>query len=357
VDLPDARGTVSAAVIRTLRDREPLHPHQPPSVFNGEDPLIDEDLQLTLTICYELHFGGFAGVDDRWEWDPGLLTLRAAAEQRFEAAVRALVGPVEPVGAARVPAALTALTTETAGPSLSRYIQAHATLEQFREFVIHRSLYQLKEADPHTFAIPRLSGRAKAALIEIQIDEYGAGRLERMHSQLFRATMDGLGLDSAYGAYLDRLPAVTLASANLLSMFALHRRWRGALAGQLALFEMTSSLPNSRYGKGLRRLGGDGRAALFYDEHVEADAVHEQIAAHDLCGSLVTDEPGLSGDVLFGATAAELLARRVACHLLDSWRAGGTSLRPQRRSAVESATAEPGARRAPAGAGSGRGPA
>jgi hypothetical protein len=48
---------------------------------------------------------------------------------------------------------------------------------------------------------------------------------------------------------------------------------------------MTSSIPNRAYANGLRRLGGDADATAFYDEHVEADAVHEQIAAHDLCGS------------------------------------------------------------------------
>ena len=50
------------------------------------------------------------------------------------------------------------------------------TLEQFREFVTLRSVYHLKEADPHTFAIPRLYGRTKAAMVEIQADEYGGGR-------------------------------------------------------------------------------------------------------------------------------------------------------------------------------------
>ena len=31
-----------------------------------------------------------------------------------------------------------------------------------REYFVHRSLYHLKEGDPHAFAIPRLTGRAKA---------------------------------------------------------------------------------------------------------------------------------------------------------------------------------------------------
>ena len=86
---------------------------------------------------------------------------------------------------------------------------------------MHRSLYQLKEADPHSWALPRLSGRAKAALIEIQIDEYGNGRLARMHSELFRTTLRGLGLSDDYGYYVDAVPGITLALSNVMSLFGL----------------------------------------------------------------------------------------------------------------------------------------
>ena len=50
---------------------------------------------------------------------------------------------------------------------------------------MHRSAYQLKEADPHSWALPRLSGPPKAALVEVQADEYGGGRPERIHAELF----------------------------------------------------------------------------------------------------------------------------------------------------------------------------
>ena len=32
--------------------------------------LDDEELQLTLYVCYELHCQGFDEVDDDWEWNP-----------------------------------------------------------------------------------------------------------------------------------------------------------------------------------------------------------------------------------------------------------------------------------------------
>ncbi|MET1074505.1 MAG: iron-containing redox enzyme family protein, partial [Umezawaea sp.] len=164
------------------------------------------------------------------------------------------------------------------------------------------------------------------ALVEIQADEYGGGRFERMHSELFRTVMRSLDLDDSYGAYLDQVPAVTLAVSNTMSLFGLHRRWTPALLGHLAAFEMTSSLPNRRYGNGLRRLGHDATATRFYDEHVEADAVHEQIAAHDLCGGYVQDHPDSADDILFGAACALAVDNVMAAHLLAKWDGGSSAL-------------------------------
>jgi hypothetical protein len=291
------------------------------------DPLGDDDLQLALYLCFELHYRSFAGVDPDWEWSPALIAIRNELEGRFLAALEEAVGPIGPVDPDGVGDLLFRLEAEDDGPSLSRYLERQADLDQFREFVVHRSLYQLKESDPHSWAIPRLDGPPKTALLEVQADEYGGGRAERMHSRLFAKAMRGLGLDDRENAYLDRVPGVTLATVNLMSATGLRRSRRGAIVGHLAMFEMTSSLPNRRYGNALRRLGLDAETTDFYDEHVEADAVHENIAAYDLAGGLARREPQLAADIAFGAQALLLLEGRFARHLLDAWQAGRSSLR------------------------------
>ena len=314
--LPEPRGAVTALLLDAFaRPVEPL-----PAMPEPED---DEDLQLGLYLCYELHYRGLPGVDERWEWEPSLLALRAELERRFEAGLRREI-PV-PDGAEAMDLALRAIEAADEAPSLSRHLERRGTLEQYMEFVVHRSAYQLKEADPHSWALPRLSGGPKAALVEIQADEYGGGDPRRIHAQLFADTMDALGLDSRYGAYVGRIPGCTLATVNLMSMFGLHRRLRGAIVGHLALFEMTSSIPNGRYAKGLRRLGVP-EATGFFDEHVVADAVHENVAAVDLAGGLARQDPRLEPDILWGAAALIELEGRFARHLLDCWSAAETSL-------------------------------
>jgi hypothetical protein len=205
-----------------------------------------------------------------------------------------------------------------------------ATLAEFQEFALHRSAYHLKEADPFTWLIPRISGRPKAALVEIQADEYGGGNPAWMHARLFADLMRHLGLDPDAGPPVDALPGSTLAVVNLLSMFGLHRQLRGESAGALAVFEMTSCIPNRRYGDGMRRLGFDERATRFFDEHVEADAVHEAVAATDLAGALVTDDPSLAGPVLFGAHALLATDDVASAAIVEAWRQDRTSLREPR---------------------------
>jgi Iron-containing redox enzyme len=334
--LPRPRGPIGERLLDALRGV----PGELGSVsVEADAPLVDEDLQLSLYVCYELAYRSFDEVDPRWEWNPSLIRLRGELEAVFESALHDAVGapPPDVVEPSGMDVALREIAESDDGPSLSQYVERDADEEQIREFLVHRSAYQLKEADPHTWAIPRLFGKPKAAMVEVQADEYGGGRAERIHAQLFADAMVALGLDSEYGAYLDRIPAVTLATVNLISLFGLHRRLLGAIVGHLALFEMTSSIPNRRYGDGLRRLGYDGAATEFFDEHVLADAVHENIAAVDLAGGLASQRPDLSSQILWGARALVFCESRWAAHLLEAWGDDRSSLLAQ-----PALTAQPG---------------
>ena len=80
MQLPMPRGQLSAAVLAALRDDTPLDPaHLVAQVEAVDgDVLLDEDVQVALWSMYELHYGGFDGVDESWEWEPDLLRVRQA---------------------------------------------------------------------------------------------------------------------------------------------------------------------------------------------------------------------------------------------------------------------------------------
>lgn len=315
--LPEPRGPLSAAVIEALRSGVSVD-----LPIGSADPL-GEDLQLALYCCYELHYRGFADVPDEREWDPAVLTIRAAMERVFVDRLRAEVEPGDDVAAE-----LDALLVEPVEPTgVSQYLRTTGERWQVREYVTHRSLYHLKEADPQAWVIPRLSGAAKAGLVTVEHDEYGAGDARRMHSELFAQMMRALDVDPAYGAHLDAAPAETLAEVNLMSYCGLHRSMRGALVGQFAAVELTSSPGSDRLVRAFRRLNLPDAAIAFYAEHVEADAVHEQVVRRGVIAPLLADEPHLAADVVFGIRAAEFLAGRFADHVLAGWTQGASSLR------------------------------
>lgn len=320
--LPAPRGPLSDAVIDALRTGA----DDPAPAVGDADPFGD-DLQLALYILYELHYQGFEGVDDEHEWSPGLLVLRRSLEEPFLAALRAGAGTH-----GDVESALSGLLVEPIGDdghSVSHFLQDHGELWQLREYAALRSLYHLKEADPHAWVIPRLYGRAKAAMVAVEFDEFGAGREEDIHARLYADLMTDLSLETAYGHYLDAAPADVLATVNLMSLFGLHRSLRGALVGHFAAVEVTSSPGSRRLAAALKRVGAGPAAQRFYDEHVEADAVHEQVVRRDVIGGLLADEPHLESDIAFGIEATGLLEDRLAARLLAAWRSNSTALRGQ----------------------------
>ncbi|GAB1823474.1 iron-containing redox enzyme family protein [Herbidospora sp. RD11066] len=309
--LPEPRGPISEGVLSALTGGAP------PSA-GAPDPF-GEDLQLSLYVCYELHYQGFSGVDPDLEWDPGLLRLRRDLERVFLAALRDGV-----LGGTDVESAVNDLMVDAPG-GVSHFLEDKGELRHLREYVTHRSIYHQKEADPHAWVIPRLTGQAKASVVAVEFDEYGGGRAASMHSALFGDLMRALDLDDTYLAWLDEVPAPMLAVVNLMSMFGLHRSLRGALVGHFAAAEITTSPSAARMTRALKRLGV--AETTFFTEHVEADAVHEQVLRRDVLGDLLRREPSLTGDVVFGLQATALVEDRFTTHLLTAWDAGRTSLR------------------------------
>ena len=123
--LPAPRGPLGASLTDLL-----VHPPRDTDVVDDEvltrwrdaattaDPLTDDDVQLTLWTLYALHYRGFEGVDDAWEWDPGP-AARCGASWRtpFEAALRDQVPAPTATAAEReaVAAALFAMTAPGPG--------------------------------------------------------------------------------------------------------------------------------------------------------------------------------------------------------------------------------------------------
>ena len=312
--VPKQRGPVSGWVCAVMRGHNgPVPALAAGSVIN------DADVQLALWMIYELHYRGFDDVPDDVEWTLSLIQLRRDIEVRFEAELRAATAPL-PTVEEDLGQQVLDIAEADRGPSLALFLQREADAGQMCDYLRERSITQLKESDPHSFVLGRLEGLPKVALAELQYDEYGGGRLDRLHARLYAQALQAAGLDPTYGAYIDQVSAVTLATANVMSMFAMNRRFRGASMGHLAVFEATSSVPCRRIAAGLDRLGFPAEVAVYFEEHIEADAVHEQLAARDICAPMAADQPHLGPDILFGAAVCLYLEGLAGADLLTRWR-------------------------------------
>jgi hypothetical protein len=310
---PKPRGRLSMRLHAALMD-------DPDVLTPTSDDDGAEDRAIALWTLHELHHRGFEDVDERHELSPSLLALRRDLEDELEHRLR------ERWAAADVPAPtgdvgqdLFDLAAAHDGASVAGLVRSQASAEQVRELLRLRAVYHLHESDPTTWQVPRLPVRAKAALMEVQYDEYGAGDPNRLHHQLFAQGLAESGLDPTYGVYVDEAPLEILEQNNTVRMFGLQRRLRGAAMGHLAAFEATSSVPSRRMVQGLERLGFGPAMVGYYREHVAADAVHDQLAARVVCATLVEDEPALAEDVRFGAWTCLDLEDRVARMVTARW--------------------------------------
>ncbi|MFI6099591.1 iron-containing redox enzyme family protein [Lentzea sp. NPDC051213] len=195
--LPAPRGHMSAALVAALRV-DPLP--RPALLVSGgtRETYLDDDLQLSLWICYELGMRGFDDVHPAWEDHPALAQFHAALEARWEEGLRSLTESTQPA--------------PLAAEGLTELRQHHAFWRPRREM--------------------------REALRDIQGDLYGS-RSERTHSVLFTVTLRDLDC----GTSVDEMPAPTLALANALSLFGLHQRLVGALVGFLTAVDTIGGDP------------------------------------------------------------------------------------------------------------------
>lgn len=323
--LPVAVGALSETVIETLLDG--VGP--PAAVLDcvDADPL-DHDFQLALYVLNELHYAGWVGVDDALEWHPAVTTLRLELSVEFERRLRRSLP-----ASVSTPAAEVRRLLDLPGPSVSRYLRDDGTVEQVRESMILRSPYQSKEADPHSFAVPRFSGHTKRVLTEIQSGEFGVGH-RRSHAELFGDALVGLDLDPTPNAHIDSCNGPALAVSNLVTLGAMHRRLRGVVLGQLSLFEMDSVIPNQRMADCCDRLGLDERIRPFFHVHVLADTEHQVMVDETFLAEYPRLEPAQVHNMILGMQAQSLIDHALACAVVPTWQRQRSALSVLPTSAV-----------------------
>jgi len=322
--LPWPRGPLSALVVSALQ-RQPGSLVATPPLTNV-DAMSDDDFQLALYLCYEMNYRGLANAG--WSRDPGLLNFRTELEQIFVARLRDEIGHVSARFPSDVMGAMEEFVDACATSSLATYLGVSGTIDQFREFCVHRSAHQQRSIESETRTLFSHADEDEPAKVMFPFDEWGASDALRIRAEFLSAAMAALGLDPSFGSYVEILPGVTLATANLASMFALHPDWRAALVGQLAISEITSMESMERYSHALFRFGLDRVGRRFNQVDTVVDSRRPLLARSQIVAGVIGGGPQLGADLLFGAGAIVMLEQRFGDHLLDSWGENRSSLVP-----------------------------
>lgn len=168
-------------------------------------------------------------------------------------------------------------------PQWTHFIRDEAPIETMKRIVAQRSLFYLREPDPWIYAVPTLRGISKAGLIDLLLDEYGWGKLERMHSSVYARLMRALDLESERDHYEADTSWEYLATLNHQWMCALDGSLSRRLLGTIYLTEAGSPDAMRNYLAAWDRLGVDDPEVLeFYELHVEADENHSEVALREV---------------------------------------------------------------------------
>lgn len=313
--LPHPTGPWSHHVREVLQRRPAVRPKTLPY------DRFDDDAQLAWFLLNCVSYQGWEDVDDDIEWDPDVIALRRRFERWFldEMRRRCVDGPTDPRGA--VQHALAPGGT----PGIAGFLEHDGTADQVRESLLLRLPYQHQEADPHTWAVPRLRGVVKRALCDIQAGEYGVGH-DKTHAELFLASLEGAGGPATSEAY-PLLPGAAFATFNFVTAAGMNRSLRGAVVGQLALFEMDSVDPNQKMVHACERLGLGDDVRAFFQVHVLADAEHEVIAARAFLDEFPLEEPDQVENLLFGIRVQSYIDGVLGAHVVGAWQQGRSALR------------------------------
>ena len=122
--------------------------------------------------------------------------------------------------------------------------------------------------------------------------------------------------------YPNHVPADALAVVNLMSLFGLHRELRGAAIGHFASTEITSSPGSGRLVEALEPMGAPESCIGFDREHVEADAVHEQVVGPTWSVIWSHGNRFWIAMWVFGIRGRDLIEDRLATHLMERWTTG-----------------------------------
>lgn len=186
----------------------------------------------------------------------------------------------------------------------------------YRNFLIQSSADLLAEASASALGVIGEFGAPQSALFRILIDEFGYGDHAKKHSQLFRKTMSGFGLNTEYNAYWPLWDTPALAVHNTIHCLFQSPRHFFKQVGFLLFAETAYQHSTGEHFRHLKKHHPtvDG---TYFGEHAHIDIHHTRMVVEEVVAPLVDKfGPEAGHEILTGAEATRAVFAAGDAHML-----------------------------------------
>jgi hypothetical protein len=177
------------------------------------------------------------------------------------------------------------------------WLATDATREQMRWFLLQEVAGEAGFEDLVALTQIKMPARPKLELARNFWDEMGRGNEDGMHGPMLGRL--------ARAMEVDPVPETTvweaLALSNMMIGLAANRYYAYQSIGALGVIELTAPGRAVDVAKGLRRLGLDGKARVYFELHSALDIRHSEAWNREVVAPLVAENPDIATAIAEGA--------------------------------------------------------
>ena len=156
------------------------------------------------------------------------------------------------------------------GDPLFPWLAERANLTQMRWYLRQEAAGEAGFEDLTAYTQVKLPERIKLELARNYWDEMGRGNAKGMHGPMLGRLVEELQLNPA----IEHTAWESLALANSMTAMATRRDYAWHSLGALGVIELTAPGRSAAVAEGLRRLGVDGKARVYFELHATLDVKH-----------------------------------------------------------------------------------
>lgn len=177
------------------------------------------------------------------------------------------------------------------------WLERQADLEQMRWYLRQEAAGEAGFDDLTAYTQVKLPERVKLELARNYWDEMGRGNAKGMHGPMLHRLVEALDLHPN----IETTVSESLALANAMTAMATRRDYSWHAVGALGVIELTAPARSAAVAAGLKRLGVDGKARLYFELHATLDVKHSAAWNTEAVAPAVAADPNRAVAIAEGA--------------------------------------------------------